>query len=192
MGFFSTFIEPKYIKNSGNRVDIVFEIYEGKEAKIKKINFLNNKVFSDSTLEDVISSEEYRWYEFWGSNDKFDRERINYDKDLLKDYYFKNGYIDFQILSVNSSLVENGKDFIVTFTIFEGERYKVNNINVKSNVKRLSSSYLNKFIELDEGDWYSSSDIDDSISNINNAASEKGYAFLTVIPKIRKKGKGAG
>ena len=92
-------------------------------------------------------------------------------------------------MSVNSSLVENGKDFIVTFTIFEGERYKVNNINVKSNVKRLSSSYLNKFIELDEGDWYSSSDIDDSISNINNAASEKGYAFLTVIPKIRKKGR---
>ena len=45
-GFFSTFIEPKYIKNSGNRVDIVFEIYEGKEAKIKRINFLNNKVFS--------------------------------------------------------------------------------------------------------------------------------------------------
>lgn len=53
-GFFSTFIEPKYIKNSGNRVDIVFEIYEGKEAKIKRINFLNNKVFSDSTLQDVI------------------------------------------------------------------------------------------------------------------------------------------
>ena len=85
-GFFSTFIEPKYIKNSGNRVDIIFEIYEGKEAKIKRINFLNNKVFSDSTLEDVISSAEYRWYEFWGSNDKFDKERINYDKDLLKDY----------------------------------------------------------------------------------------------------------
>ena len=134
-GFFSTFIEPKYIKNLGNRVDIVFEIYEGKEAKIKRINFLNNKVFSDSTLEDVISSAEYRWYEFWGSNDNFDKERINYDKDLLKDYYYKNGYIDFQILSVNSSLVENDKDFIVNFTLFEGQRYKVSKIGVKSNVR---------------------------------------------------------
>ncbi len=188
-GFFSTFIEPKYIRSSGNRVDIVFEIYEGKEAKIKKINFLNNKVFSDSTLEDVISSAEYRWYEFWGSNDKFDRERINYDKDLLKDYYYKNGYIDFQILSVNSSLVENGKDFIVNFTIFEGERYKVEKIGVKSNVRKLSNSFLSKFIEIESNDWYGSSDIDDSISNINDAASEKGYAFLTVIPKIRKIGR---
>ena len=188
-GFFSTFIEPKYIKNSGNRVDIVFEIYEGKEAKIKRINFLNNKVFSDSTLEDVISSAEYRWYEFWGSNDKFDKERINYDKDLLKDYYYKNGYIDFQILSVNSSLVENDKDFIVNFTLFEGQRYKVNKIGVKSNVRNLSEQYIRKYISIDKNDWYSSTDIDNSISDINDAASEKGYAFLTVIPKIRKTGK---
>ena len=185
-GFFSTFIEPKYIKNSGNRVDIVFEIYEGKEATIKRINFLNNKVFSDSTLEDVISSSEYRWYEFWGSNDKFDRERINYDKDLLKDYYYKNGYIDFQILSVNSSLVENGKDFIVNFTIFEGQRYKVEKVGVKSNIKNLPSSFIAKHVEIDSNDWYGTSEIDDSISNINKAASERGYAFLTVIPKIRK------
>ena len=61
----------------------------------KKVNFINNNVFSDSTLKDVISSSEYRWYEFWGSNDKFDKDRINYDKDLLKKYYYDNGYIDF-------------------------------------------------------------------------------------------------
>ena len=185
-GFFSTFVEPKYIKNSGNRVDIVFEIYEGKEAKIKRINFLNNKVFSDSTLEDVISSAEYRWYEFWGTNDKFDKERINYDKDLLKDYYYKNGYIDFQILSVNSSLVDNDKDFIVNFTIFEGQRYTVNKVGVKSNIRNLPNNYISKFINIDINDWYSSEDVDKSISNINDAASERGYAFLTVIPKIRK------
>ena len=83
-GFFSTFIEPKFIKLSSNRVNLVFEVLEGKEARIKKINFLNNKVFSDSTLNDVISSTEYRWYQFWGTNDKFDKDRINFDKDLLK------------------------------------------------------------------------------------------------------------
>ena len=83
-GFFSTYVEPKVIKIDDSRVNLVFEVYEGNEAKIKKVNFINNKVFSDSTLKDVISSTEYRWYEFWGSNDKFDKDRINYDKDLLK------------------------------------------------------------------------------------------------------------
>ena len=84
LGYFSTFVEPKMIKVDDSRVNIVFEVFEGKEARIKKINFINNKVFSDSTLKDVISSSEYRWYEFWGGNDGFDKDRINYDKDLLK------------------------------------------------------------------------------------------------------------
>ena len=105
-GYFSTFVEPKYIRLDQNRVNLVFEVFEGKEATIKKINFINNQVFSDSTLRDVISSSEFRWYEFWGSNDRFDRDRINYDKDLLKEYYYKNGYIDFRVISANSSLVK--------------------------------------------------------------------------------------
>ena len=46
-------------------MNLVFEVFEGKEATIKKVNFINNKIFSDSTLKDVISSSEYRWYEFW-------------------------------------------------------------------------------------------------------------------------------
>ena len=99
---------------------------------------MNNKVFSDSTLRDVISSSEYRWYEFWGSNDRFDRDRINYDKDLLKEYYYKNGYIDFKVISANSSLVKNKKDFIVNFNFYEGKRYKVNNVVVRSSLKKFS------------------------------------------------------
>ena len=185
-GFFSTFIEPKYIKNSGNRVDIVFEIYEGKEAKIKRINFLNNKVFSDSTLEDVISSAEYRWYEFWGSNDRFDRDRVNYDKDLLKEYYFKNGYIDFNVISANSSLVKNKKDFIVNFNLSEGKRYKINEVKIDSSIRKLSNQKLSSLLAIQKGDWYSTDNIDKTIKNINEKTSELGYAFVEVIPRIRK------
>jgi len=105
LGFFSVNIEPKKIKLDENRVNLVFEINEGLEAKIKKINFLGNKEFSDSILKDVIYSKETRWYKFWSSSDKFDNDRINYDKDLLKKYYFDNGYIDFRTLSTTSQLV---------------------------------------------------------------------------------------
>ena len=83
----------------------------------------------------VISSTEYRWYEFWGSNDRFDRDRVNYDKDLLKEYYFKNGYIDFNVISANSSLVKNKKDFIVNFNLSEGNRYKIKNVKIDSSIR---------------------------------------------------------
>ncbi len=185
-GYFSTFVEPKYIRLDQNRVNLVFEVFEGKEASIKKINFLNNKVFSDSTLRDVISSSEYRWYEFWGSNDRFDRDRVNYDKDLLKEYYYKNGYIDFKVISANSSLVKNKKDFIVNFNLSEGKRYKINNVKVQSSIRKLSDKTLSSLLEIESGDWYSTDEIDKSIKNINEKTSELGYAFVEVIPRIAK------
>ena len=186
-GFFSTYVEPKIIKIDDGRVNLVFEVYEGKEAKIKRINFINNKVFSDSTLKDVISSTEFRWYEFWGSNDKFDKDRINYDKDLLKKYYYDNGYIDFRIISVNSSLVDNRKDFVVNFSLYEGNRYKVSDVNVRSNIRNLQKLDVSNLIEISKGDWYSSVDIDESINNITEKASELGYAFVEVYPVIKKR-----
>jgi len=185
-GYFSTFVEPKYIKLGQNRVNLVFEVYEGKEATIKKINFLNNNVFSDSTLRDVVSSSEYRWYEFWGSNDRFDRDRVNYDKDLLKEYYFKNGYIDFKVISANSSLVKNKKDFIVNFNLSEGNRYKINKVKVESSIRKLSNEKLSSLLEIDSGDWYNTDKIDKTIQNINEKTSELGYAFVEVIPRISK------
>ena len=185
-GYFSTFVEPKYIKLDQNRVNLVFEVYEGKEATIKKINFLNNKVFSDSTLRDVISSTEYRWYEFWGSNDRFDRDRVNYDKDLLKEYYFKNGYIDFNVISANSSLVKNKKDFIVNFNLSEGNRYKINSVKVDSSIRKLSNKKLSSLLEIESGDWYNTDKIDKTIKNINEKTSELGYAFVEVIPRISR------
>ncbi len=187
-GFFSTYVEPKMIKLDESRVNVIFEVNEGKEATIKRVNFINNKVFSDSTLKDVISSSEYRWYQILGGNDKFDRDRINYDKDLLKKYYFDNGYIDFRIISVNSSLVDNRKDFIVNFSLYEGNRYKVSNVSVKTNLRNLQKLDITDLIDISVGDWYSALKIDNSIKNITEKASQFGYAFVEVYPIIQKKG----
>lgn len=188
-GFFSTFVEPKYIKLDQNRVNLVYEITEGKEAKIRRINFINNEVFSDSTLEDVISSKESRWYEFWGSTDKFDQDRINYDKDLLRKYYLDNGYVDFEVLSVNSSLVNNRKEFVINFYLKEGERFKVDDVKFKSSIRNLRNENLVDLLEIEKGDWFNSEKIEKTVSKITDKASEYGFAFVEVLPKIKKKKK---
>ena len=106
---------------------------------------------------------------------------------LLKKYYYDNGYIDFRIISVNSSLVDNRKDFVVNFSIFEGERYKIAKVNVKSNLRNLQKLDITDLIETSSGDWYSSKDIDNSIKNISEKASQYGYAFVEVYPLIKKR-----
>jgi len=186
LGFFSAFVEPKIIKLNGNRINLVYEISEGSEAKIKKINFVGNKKFSDSTLKDVIYSEETRWYKFWGGSDKFDQDRLNYDKDVLKKYYFDNGYIDFRILSTSSQLVSSTKDFILNFKIFEGDRYKVSEIEVDSNIRGFKNINIKKLLEIEKNDWFSSKNVERTMDNIIEKASEYGFAFVNVRPKLKK------
>ena len=186
MGFFSTYIEPKIIRLDQNRINLVFEITEGLEAKIKRINFIGNNVFSDSTLRDVIYSEETRWYKFWGSGDKFDQDRLNYDKDLLKKYYFENGYIDFKILSSTSQLISSTKNFVVNFKVSEGERYKLNKVDIITSVKDFKMKDLYSLLSLESDDWFDSTEVDKSIERITEKASELGFAFVDVRPKVRK------
>ena len=110
------------------------------------------------------------------------KDRINYDKDLLKKYYFDNGYIDFEIVSVNSSLVDNRKDFIVNFTIFEGKRYKITNVKFNSSIRNLSSIKIKDLVDVDKGDWFSSKELDDAIK-ITDETSKMGYAFVDISPR---------
>ena len=186
LGFFSTYIEPKKINIGQNRINLVFEINEGLEAKIKKINFVGNKEFSDSTLSNVIFSEESRWYKFWSSGDKFDQDRIEYDKDLLKKYYYDNGFIDFRVISASSQLVLEKKNFVINFKLYEGKRYKVGGVKFETSDKDLSKIDINKILIIEKNDWFSSANVEKDIENITKKASELGLAFVDVRPRIRK------
>ena len=186
LGYFSVLVDPKIIRLEDNRINLVYEIVEGQEAKIKKINFIGNKNFSDSTLRDVIFSEETRWYKFWGGSDKFDQDRLNYDKDILKKYYFDNGYIDFRILSTSSQLVSSSKNFILNFKIFEGNRYKISDVSIQSNIKGFKNININKLVDIEKNDWFSSKDVEKTMDNIIEKASEYGFAFVDVRPKLKK------
>ena len=186
LGFFSTYIEPKKIDIGQNRINLVFEINEGLEAKIKKINFIGNKEFSDSTLSNVIFSEETRWYKFWSSGDKFDQDRIEYDKDLLKKYYYDNGYIDFRVVSASSQLVLDKKNFVINFKLYEGKRYKVGGVAFETTDKDLLKADIQNILVIEPNDWFSSANVEKDIEKITEKASELGLAFVDVRPRVRK------
>ena len=189
LGYFSVFIEPKKIQLDENRINLVFEISEGLEAKIKRINFIGNKDFSDSTLRDVIYSKESRWYKFWTSGDKFDNDRVNYDKDLLKKYYFDNGYIDFRTLSATSQLISSDKNFVINFKVYEGKRYKVSKVSIKSSIKGFKKLNTSDLLEQESDDWFSSKKLEKTIDNLVEKASEFGFAFVNVRPRLQKTSK---
>lgn len=123
MGRFNAVVEPKIIKLEQSRVDLVFEINEGDVTYVRKINFIGNKHLSASKLEAALLTKRYKFYRFFASDDTLDPDRFTADQQLLRQYYYDNGFPDFRLISAVSELSPDHKDFYLTFAIEEGERY---------------------------------------------------------------------
>src|SRR5437588_217229 len=129
-GYYSARVEPKIIRLPQNRVDLVYEINEGIETTVRTINFVGNDAFSDSDLRSVITTSEHVWWKFFSTSDRYDPDRLNYDKELLRRYYLKNGFADVKVLAADAELAPDGESFYITFTIDEGSLYKLGTVSV--------------------------------------------------------------
>jgi len=185
-GRYSVTVDPKIIKRDENRVDLIFEIDEGSEAKINKINFFGNKHYSSPDLKEEILSKESRWYRLFGSADKYDAEKMNYDKEMLRRFYNERGYADFDVTSAVAELAPNGKSFILNFTVDEGPRYKIADVSINSEIKDVNTKKLYKKIDFKKGDWYNSKLIEQTITNITEELGKKGFVFVDVVPHFTR------
>jgi len=185
-GRFSATIEPKIIKLDQNRVNVVFEIQEGPETRIRRVNIIGNKQFDDEKLKSIIRSKEAAWYRFITSDDKYDPDRLAFDKELLRRFYLNVGYADFQVESAIAELTPDGEDFFVTFTITEGERYAINGVKIESRVPELDTTALNQFLMMKKGDWYNAGLVDENIVKLTDEVGNLQYAFVDIRPNVQR------
>jgi outer membrane protein insertion porin family len=185
-GYYDASAEPQIIRLPQNRVDVVFEINDGKATLVSKIAFVGNHAFSESRLGEVINTREERWWRFLSSSDQYDPERLNFDKELLRRFYLKNGYADFQVLDAKAELSPDRKAFFLTFTISEGERYRVGKIAIHSQLRNLNGDDLRKDLKLEEGDWYDGDAVGRSADAMEQDVHNRGYAFVDVKPQVNK------
>lgn len=185
-GRFAATVEPKIIRLEQNRVDLVFEIDEGATTGIETINFIGNRVFSDSSLRGEIATTESAWWRFLTSDDTYDPDRLNFDQELLRRFYLSEGYADFRVLSVVAELTPNKENFIITFTVDEGPRYRFGEIEVTSTIPNLDAEVLRDFITMEQGDWYDATEVDNTIDVLTNQVGNLGYAFVDVRPATQR------
>ena len=122
-GRYGAEIEPVIIERSDNRVDLVFEISEGELTGVSSIDFVGNSIYSDRRLRGVIETSESGIFAVFISSDVYDPDRLELDKELLRQYYFERGYADFTVLSATAELSPDRDGFFITFTVSEGEPY---------------------------------------------------------------------
>jgi len=186
-GRFSVTVEPKLIELEQNRVDLVFEIDEGELTEIHRIVFVGNKRFSDSQLRSEINTEETRWYRFLSSSDIYDPDRLAFDQELLRRFYLRNGFVDFQVISAIAELAPDREGFLITFTLEEGEQYDVASVDVISRLKDLDGAALKPYVEVDVDDAYNIDDVDATVDALTDEVGRYGYAFVDVRPRVTRR-----
>jgi outer membrane protein insertion porin family len=185
-GRYSARVEPKVVVLDQNRVDLVFEIDEGPRTPVSRINFVGNHAFDGDDLRDTILTKEAIWWRFLTSNDSYDPDRLQYDKELLRRFYLSHGYADFRVVSAVAELTPNRQDFFITFTVDEGEKYNFGKIEIRGELKGLDTKTLDDYLLTHEGDVYDSSKIEDTVVALSQAVTRQHYAFVDVRPEFDK------
>ncbi|OUS17936.1 outer membrane protein assembly factor BamA [Rhodospirillales bacterium 47_12_T64] len=185
-GRFAATVEPKVIQLPQNRVDLVFEISEGDRSYVTTVNFIGNREFSDGSLQDTVSTSETVFWNFLTDTDTYDPDRLTFDRELLRRFYLKEGYADFEVQSVVAELTSNRESFVVTFTLSEGERYTFGSIGVESALKDFDPTTVQDKILPEENDWYNADLIDKTVDNLTDAVGNLGYAFVDIRPVPEK------
>jgi outer membrane protein insertion porin family len=185
-GRFAAEVEPKIVELDQNRVDVVFEINEGPKSKVRQINIIGNEAFSDSELRGEMYTRQSRLTSFFSGNTSYDPDRLAADQQKLRQFYLTEGYADFRVISAVAELTPDRRDFIITYVVEEGERYKFADAKVESDIRDFKSEDLQRMLPMKAGDWYNAKLIEDTVTSLNETAGLFGYAFADVQPDFTR------
>jgi outer membrane protein insertion porin family len=188
-GRYAASVDPKVIELENNRVNVVFEISEGGATKVQAINFIGNKAFSDSQLRDIISTSQSGLFDFIKGTNIYDPDRLALDKELLRQFYLKNGYADIRVVSAGAELARDGSGFYVTFVVDEGEPFTFGKVDIESSLPGVDPRTLQGELQTSPGSTYDQQAMDRTVERLTLVISEQGFAFARVRPRaVREPG----
>lgn len=185
-GRFAARVEPKMVSLDQNRVDVIFEIEEGAKSKVRQINIIGNEVFNDGKLRGEMATKQARLTSIFSSNTSYDQDRLAYDQQKLRQFYLTQGYADFRVVSAVAELTPDKKDFIITYVVEEGPRYKFGPVTVDSNIRDFDDKVLAGNLAIKEGAWYNAKMVEDTVDQLSETAGMFGYAFANVSPEFKR------
>ncbi len=185
-GRFAATVEPQMVQLAQNRVDVIFEIDEGPKSKVRQINIIGNEAFSDGDLRGEMITKQARLTSFLSSNTSYDPDRLAFDQQKLRQFYLTQGYADFRVVSAVAELTPDQRDFIITYVVEEGERYKFGDVKVDSQLRDFDSASMTGRLPMQSGDWYDAKSVEDTVEQLTDLAGTFGYAFADVAPQFNR------
>ncbi|EJF87581.1 outer membrane protein assembly complex, YaeT protein [Bartonella vinsonii subsp. arupensis OK-94-513] len=176
-------VKVQTINLGKGRVNVVFNVAEGRKTKISDIVFKGNHAFGSRRLRDVISTKSSGMFSLLLGGDVYSEERLAADEEALRRFYYNRGYADFRVVSSKAAFDESSNTYKIYFVLDEGVRYKISDIQVESDVDGIDVQSVKGILKTRLGDIYSAESIEQSVAIINNKVADSGYAFAKVEPR---------
>ncbi|WP_371055449.1 outer membrane protein assembly factor BamA [Rhodosalinus sp. K401] len=177
-------VRPRLIERSDNRVDLVFEIFEGGVIEIERIGIVGNEAYSDRRLRRVLSTKQAGLLRAIIRSDIFVEDRIQFDRQLLNDFYQSRGYVDFRITAVNAELSQERDAYFVTFNVEEGQQFRFGELTVSSDLPDVDPDLFQAALRTRPGSVYSPLDVERDIARLERLAVQEGLNFVRVEPRV--------
>ncbi|MGJ8545342.1 MAG: outer membrane protein assembly factor BamA [Sulfitobacter sp.] len=179
-------VEPKVIRRSQNRVDLVFEIFEGDNVEIERLSFVGNRKYSDRRLRRVLGTKQAGLFRRLVKLDTLVEDRLEFDKQLLRDFYLSRGYVDARVNSVNAQLTQERDGYFVQFNVQEGQQFTFGAVGISSELAQVNTETYRRLLKTRPGAVYSPTLIENDIARIEQQAIRDGIDFLRVEPKLTR------
>jgi outer membrane protein insertion porin family len=183
-------VTPKIIPRSDNRVDLVFEVTEGRVVEVERLNFVGNRAFTDRRLRQVLETKQAGFLRNIIQSDTFIAERLEVDKRVLTEFYLSRGFIDFQILDASAEVSRERDATFVTFSLREGLPHTIGAISTVSEIEGVDAAEFAAVQRIRTGQTYSPLLIDNNITRMETLALRKGLNFVRVEPRITRNERG--
>jgi len=183
-GYYFSSVTSSYQDLGDNKIDLLYQIDLGEKSKISKISFIGDKKFKDSTLKNIIISEEYKFWKFLSGKKYLNENLINYDKRLLNNFYKNKGFFNVIIESSFANYLGND-EFEIIYNISSGKKYYFNefDLNLPIDYERANFEQLDKIFKDLKGENYSLNSIDKILNEIDKIVLNKQFEFLNSTVK---------
>ena len=185
-GRFAATVTPRIIRRSDNRVDLVFEVTEGRVVENERISFVGNRAFSDRRLRRAIDTKQAGFLRSVIRADSFIADRIAFDRQALTDFYQSRGYVDFRVLDVSTELSRERDATFITISVREGQQFSVGDVSVSSEFPDANIGTYNEALRMRTGDIWNPAVVDEQIERLERLALQQGFDFLRVEPRVNR------
>ena len=179
-------VTPKIIRRSENRVDLIFEIFEGKGIEIQRVGFVGNRAYSDRRLRRVVESKQAGLLRAVVARDTYAEDRLDLDRQVLTEFYQSRGYVDFRVTGTSADLTRNRDGYFVTFNIEEGQRFEFGEITTRSAIAGVDPEIYQDALKIKTGAVYSPALVRRSVERMERLGLQEGVDFLRVEPLVTR------